>query len=128
MGVFLVACGEAAEALSFTDEPSGILNFANWPLYIDKEKVADGQFVRPSLAAFTEQTGIQVNYREVIPDADAFFQQIEPHLAAEEPTGWDIVVITNGITLTKMKNLGYLVELPADLRPNFDAHAGSFGG
>jgi len=126
LGALLVACGEAEETPSFTDEPSGILNFANWPLYIDKEKVAEGRFVRPSLAAFTEQTGIQVNYREVIPDADVFFRQIEPYLAAGEPTGWDIVVITNGITLTKMKNLGYIVELPAGMRPNFDAHAGSF--
>jgi spermidine/putrescine transport system substrate-binding protein len=126
LGPILAACARDEAPPSFTDEPAGILNFANWPLYIDKEKVADGQFVRPSLAAFTEQTGIQVNYREVIPDADVFFQQIEPYLAAERPTGWDIVVITNGITLTKMKNLGYLVELPADLRPNFGAHAGSF--
>jgi len=126
LGPLLVACGQGEGMPSFTDEPSGILNFANWPLYIDKEKVADGRFVRPSLAAFTEQTGIQVNYREVIPDADMFFRQIEPYLAAGEPTGWDIVVITNGITLTKMKNLGYLVELPVGMRPNFDAHAGSF--
>jgi spermidine/putrescine transport system substrate-binding protein len=126
LGVLLAACGQDEAPPSFSDEPSGILNFANWPLYIDKEKVADGRFVRPSLAAFTQQTGIQVNYREVIPDADTFFQQIEPYLAAGHPTGWDIVVITNGITLTKMKNLGYLVELPAGMRPNFDAHAGSF--
>jgi spermidine/putrescine transport system substrate-binding protein len=125
LGPLLAACAEDAPP-SFADEPSGILNFANWPLYIDKEKTPEGQFVRPSLTAFTEQTGIQVNYREVIPDADVFFRQIEPYLAAGEPTGWDIAVITNGITLTKMKNLGYLVELPADLRPNFDEHAGSF--
>jgi len=35
-------------------------------------------------------------------------------------------VITNGVTLTQLKENGYLVELPADLRPNFDAHAGDF--
>ena len=126
LGALLIACGQDDAPPSFSDEPAGILNFANWPLYIDKEKVADGRFVRPSLAAFTDRTGIQVNYREVIPDADLFFREIEPYLAAREPTGWDIVVITNGITLTKMKSLGYLVELPADRRPNFDAHAGSF--
>ena len=37
---------------------------------------------------------------------------------AGEPTGWDIIVITNGSTLTKMIQLGYLEELPADLRLN----------
>jgi spermidine/putrescine transport system substrate-binding protein len=36
------------------------------------------------------------------------------------------MVITNGVTLTQLKENGYLVELPADLRPNFDAHAGDF--
>jgi spermidine/putrescine transport system substrate-binding protein len=122
----LAACSRDEPEPSFHEEPSGVLNFANWPLYIDKEKTPDGRFVRPSLEAFTRETGIQVNYREVISDADAFFRQIEPYLAAGQPTGWDIVVITNGLTLTRMKNLGYLVELPDDLRPNFDAHAGSF--
>jgi spermidine/putrescine transport system substrate-binding protein len=63
------------------------VNLANWPLSIDKVKQADGQFVRPSLDAFTERTGIQVNYREVIPDTDRFFQQIEPYLAAGRPGG-----------------------------------------
>lgn len=126
LGVLFVACGQEEPAPAFTDEPSGILNFANWPLYIDKVKQADGQFVHPSLDGFTEETGIQVNYREVITDADDFFQQVEPYLAAGRPTGWDIAVITNGLTLTKLKNFDYLVELAQDLRPNFDAHAGSF--
>ena len=47
-------------------------------------------------------------------------------MAAGQPTGWDLIVITNGITLTKMIELGYLVELPTDGRPNFDAHAATF--
>jgi spermidine/putrescine transport system substrate-binding protein len=49
---------------------------------------------------------------------------VQPALAAGEPTGWDIIVITNGQTLTKLINLGYLLELPAGMRPNFDANAG----
>jgi spermidine/putrescine transport system substrate-binding protein len=126
LGGLLAACARDDEPSSFDDDPAGIVNFANWPLYIDKEKTETGAFVRPSLDSFTERTGIQVNYREVIPDADAFFRQIEPYLAAGEPTGWDIVVITNGITLTQMRDLGYLVELPSDMRPNFDHYAGEF--
>jgi len=123
-GAILVACGEDGTP-SFRDDANGVVNFANWPLYIDKVETPTGN-VRPSLDRFTERTGIQVNYREVIPDADEFFQQIEPYLAAGEPTGWDIVVITNGITLTKMRELGYLMDLPSDLRPNFDRHAAAF--
>jgi spermidine/putrescine transport system substrate-binding protein len=62
----------------------------------------------------------------VIQESDWFFQKIEPSLAAGHPTGWDLIVITNGITLTQMIELGYLVELPTDERPNFDAHVGAF--
>jgi spermidine/putrescine transport system substrate-binding protein len=126
LGGLLAACGRSDDPPSFDDEPAGIVNFANWPLYIDKERNEDGTFARPSLEAFSRETGIQVNYREVIPDADAFFQQIEPYLVAGRPTGWDIVVITNGLTLTTMRDLGYLLELPADARPNFDRYAGEF--
>jgi spermidine/putrescine transport system substrate-binding protein len=125
LGAILVACGADDAPPSFHGEPSDILNFANWPLYIDKVRTPTGNR-RPSLDAFTRQTGIQVNYREVIPDADTFFHQIEPYLAAKEPTGWDLIVITNGITLTTMREDGYLVALPSDLRPNFDRYAGSF--
>ena len=125
LGALLAACGSDEASPSFEDDPAGLLNFANWPLYIDKIETPQGNS-RPSLDAFTARTGIQVNYREVIPDADTFFHEIEPYLAAGDPTGWDIVVITNGITLTQMREAGYLVELPTGARPNFDRHAGGF--
>jgi spermidine/putrescine transport system substrate-binding protein len=98
----------------------------SWPLYIDKELLPDGPKTSPTLDGFTERTEIQVNYREVIQESDWFYQRIEPRLAAGEPTGWDLIVITNGITLTKLKEDGYLVELPPDKRPNFTEHAGDF--
>jgi len=124
-GQLLAACSSQPSAPSFTDQPSGLVNFANWPYYLDRDGTptnGPGPF-RPSLEAFTDETGILVNYREVIPDAETFFKMIEPRLAAGEPTGWDIAVITNGSTLTKMIQLGYLEELPANQRPNFDRHA-----
>jgi len=127
LGAFLAACaGDGSSTSSFGGDPAGILNFANWPLYIDKVKLDNGRSVRPSLEAFTAATGILVNYREVIQESDWFFQKIEPSLAAGHPTGWDLIVITNGITLTQMIEHGYLVELPTDERPNFDAHVGAF--
>jgi spermidine/putrescine transport system substrate-binding protein len=129
LGGVAAACGERTErgrAPSFRDPPSGILNFANWPLYIDSVRHEDGTRSSPTLTAFTAKTGIRVNYREVIQESDWFYQRIEPYLAAGRPTGWDLMVITNGVTLTQLKENGYLVELPADLRPNFDAHAGDF--
>jgi spermidine/putrescine transport system substrate-binding protein len=125
LGQLLAACASESQAATFSDQPSGLVNFANWPYYLDRDATpttGPGAF-RPSLERFTDETGILVNYREVIPDAETFFQMIEPQLAAGEPTGWDIAVITNGSTLTKMIQLGYLEELPADLRPNFDRFA-----
>jgi spermidine/putrescine transport system substrate-binding protein len=118
----LAACADQASG-PFDGGPSGRVDFANWPLYIDRKKDASGEVVRPSMERFTKDTGIEVNYREVIPDAEVFYQQIEPYLAAGKPCGWDIAVITNGITLTKMMGLNQLMQLPADMRPNFDQYA-----
>ena len=75
-----------------------------------------------NLTVFTTHTPVAAG-NEVIPDAETFYQQIQPYMAAGKPTGWDIAVITNGGTFTKMKQLGQLVPLPADKRPNFDANA-----
>lgn len=127
VGAFLAACaGDSSSTSSFGGDPAGILNFANRPLYIDKVKLDNGRSVRPSLEAFTAATGVLVNYREVIQESDWFFQKIEPSLAADHPTGWDLMVIRNGIALTQMIEHGYLVELPTDERPNFDTHVGAF--
>lgn len=62
----------------------------------------------------------------MIQENDWFFQRIQSELAAGEPTGWDLMVITNGVTLTKLKELDYLLALPTDLRPNFEKYAGAF--
>ena len=102
--------------------PNGTLNFANWPLYIDKKKV-NGEVTYPSLDQFTTDTGIDVKYREAISSNPEFFGKIQPQLAAGQSTGWDLIVITNGDTLNQLFRLNYLIELPADKRPNFDANA-----
>jgi spermidine/putrescine transport system substrate-binding protein len=119
----LAACGSESPNDPFAGEAEGIVDFANWPLYLDKAKDENGATTRPSLLAFTEETGIEVNYREVIPDAEAFYDEIEPLLVAGRPTGWDIMVITNGLTLTKLIALDQLVEIPSDRRPQFDTNA-----
>jgi spermidine/putrescine transport system substrate-binding protein len=118
----LAACADKVSG-PFDGPGSGRVDFANWPLYIDRTRNADGEVVRPSMVQFTKETGIEVNYREVIPDAEVYYQQIQPYLAAGKPCGWDIAVITNGITLTKMMGLNQLTALPTDMRPNFDQYA-----
>ena len=113
----LAACRSPATKGLFDGDPDGIVNFANWSLYIDS---AGGR--HPSLERFTNDTKIAVNYRQVIVDNGPFFDAIQRYLAAGEPTGWDIIVITNGTTLTSLIDLDYLVKLPSDQRPNFDRY------
>lgn len=120
----LDACSSST-AGPFDGRPAGIVDFANWPLHIDKAQDPRGDPEIPSLNRFTDETGILVNYREVISDAEVFFRRIQPFLAAAQPTGWDIVVITNGITLTKLIERNELLYLPSDRRPNFDQNASS---
>ena len=84
---FLAACGvegsssddEAPQASGFwaSQTKAGQLDFANWPLYMDQEKKG-GKTVYPSLQEFTKETGIKVNYKEVIEDNDAFLGKINP--------------------------------------------------
>jgi spermidine/putrescine transport system substrate-binding protein len=132
MSSILAACGSSSSSSNtgtgaggdlFSGSPHKIVNFANWPYYIDKAKDASGQIIHPSLEQFTQDTGIQVNYKEVIQANSSFFGKIQPQLASGQPTGWDIIVITNGETLTKLTQSNYLVPLPTDMRPNFDANA-----
>jgi spermidine/putrescine transport system substrate-binding protein len=94
------------------------LEFANWPYYIDTHK---GD--HPSLDLFTKQTGIKVDYRPVINDNAAFFATIKPSLEAGKPTGWDIVVITNGAQLSELIANQWLIPLDHSKLPNFQKYA-----
>ena len=131
LAALLAACGVEGEGgggggggseTAFEGDPSGNLVFANWPLYIDKER-RGGEVVRPSLLKFTKDTGIAVEYKEVINDNAEFFGTIQPALEAGQPTGYDIIVITNGFTLDKLIQLDYLVELDHDKLPTYEKYA-----
>ena len=101
---------------------AGVLNFANWPLYIDVQKVG-GKTVHPTLDNFTKQTGIKITYKEVIQDNDSFLGRIMPSLKAGQDTGWDLMVITNGGPIEKLIRLGYLTPLDHSKLPNFNKYA-----
>ncbi len=102
-----------------TTEEQGAFNFANWPLYIDKEK---GR--RPTLDDFTKATGIEVDYKEVIDDNEGFFGTVQAPLAAGQTIQWDMIVVTDWM-LSKMARLGYLEELDHSLLTNFADNASS---
>lgn len=99
----------------------GKLNFANWPLYIDANPKNKND--RPSLDLFTQQTGIKVTYSEVIQENASFFGKIQPELAAGQGTGYDLMVITNGTYLDKLRELGYLIALDQTRMTNFYKYA-----
>jgi spermidine/putrescine transport system substrate-binding protein len=127
----LAACGvegtseeQQPQAPSFwaSQTKAGVLNFANWPLYMDQEKKG-GKAVYPSLQDFTKETGIKVNYKEVIEDNDSFLAKITPSLRAGQDTGWDLIVITNGGPLEKLIRQNFLIELDHSKLPNFAKNA-----
>ncbi|MET9343842.1 spermidine/putrescine ABC transporter substrate-binding protein [Nonomuraea sp. NPDC003804] len=97
---------------------NGVLRFANWPLYIDK----DGKNY-PSLQMFEKDKGIKVTYTEAIQDNGTWFGKIQPQLAANTDIGFDLMVMTNGNQLAKAMNLGYLAPLDHSKLPNFAANA-----
>jgi spermidine/putrescine transport system substrate-binding protein len=102
----------------YAGKPAGLLNFANWPYYIDS-----GNHSHPSLVKFTAETGIKVNYFPVINANDTFFAKIQPALAARQPTEYDLMVITNGTTLDKLIKFNYLTPLDHAKTPNFKKYA-----
>ena len=98
-------------------EPAGELVMANWPLYIDK-----GPTGSPTVKSFEEATGISMRYEVVINDNEEFFATIREPLSQGQPTGWDIVVVTDWM-VDKMNRLGYLEQLHHEELPNFEANA-----
>jgi spermidine/putrescine transport system substrate-binding protein len=97
----------------------GVLDWANWPLYID---TSHGR--HPSLERFTKRTGIHVNYRPVIQENASFFAQISPVLQARQGIGYDLIVISDGWELTQMIENRWLIPLDHSRIPNFHRYAG----
>ena len=112
----------AAPAVNFDPATAGDhINFSNWPLYMDK---AHGTY--PSLDEFTKQYDITVTYDDEINDNASFIGELLPQLEAGQDTGRDIIVITNGEYLAGLIQNGWVTELDASRRPNFDANAASW--
>jgi len=91
------------------------VDFANWPLYMDPKK--------PELKKFTAETGISVNYQEVIQEMGPWFAKVQPQLKAGQSIGYDLMVITNGIQFGQFKDSGFLAPLDHSKLPNYAANA-----
>ncbi len=127
----LAACGtegakQTTESCKSEDLSSSekTLNFSNWPEYIDVEtRKVNGkkQTVIPTLMDFEEQTGIKVTYNTDVNDNNEFFGKVRNQLAACEPTGRDIFVLTDWMA-ARMVSLGWIQELDHANMPNVDAN------
>ncbi|HET6626154.1 MAG TPA: spermidine/putrescine ABC transporter substrate-binding protein [Nocardioidaceae bacterium] len=130
-GPLLAACGtegakQTAEScvskdLSATEKQ---LHFSNWPLYIDQAKVKRNgkkETVYPSLEQFQKDSGITVEYVTDVNDNAEFFGIVRNQLAACEPTGRDLFVLTDYMA-ARMVNLGWIQKLDKKNLPNVDAN------
>jgi spermidine/putrescine transport system substrate-binding protein len=107
------ATGASPDTDDRSDEEK-VLNFDNWPLYIDVDE--DDPNLRPTLDAFQEQTGIEVNYVEAINDNEEYFAKISPQLSNGQPISADLFVVTD-FMVARLIRLGWLQELNHDNLP-----------
>ena len=128
---FLAACGSAGKnpssgaagtgaakktAAAATDlsDSEKIINWSNWTEYID---VNDKTKSRPTLEAFTKQTGIKVNYSEDYLDNDEFYAKVRPLLDGGKDTGRDVWCSTDWM-VARLIRQGYVQKLDLANIPN----------
>ena len=102
---------QAAKDLSAKEK---IVNWSNWPEYID---VDDKTQKRPTLDKFTAQTGIKVNYVEDYNDNDEFFAKVKPQLSSNKDTGRDVWCSTDWM-VARLIRLNWVQKLTKANIPN----------
>jgi spermidine/putrescine transport system substrate-binding protein len=115
----LAACGggdDEGDEAAGGGEVKKVLNFANWPLYIDIDEQTKK---RPTLEAFTQQTGIKVNYFEEINDNAEYFAKVQGPLAQGRGIDRDIFVFTDNSRFPGLLvSEGWVQKLDKELIPN----------
>jgi spermidine/putrescine transport system substrate-binding protein len=114
----LAACstgGGQARPSAAADSSSSdkTLNWANWAAYIDEDD--DGNY--PTLVAFTEETGIEVNYEVAVDDNNTYYGKVKDQLALGQDIGADTVCLTDWM-VSRWIRLGYTQELDHANIPN----------
>ncbi len=108
----LAACGGGGGDEATSDELKDVLNFANWPFYIDVDKPT-------SLDLFTEETGIKVNYFEEINDNADYFATVQGPLSQGTAIDRDIFVFTDNSRFPGLLvGQGWVEKLDKDRIPN----------
>ncbi len=103
-------------AASATDQSDTdkVANWSTWPGYLDIDE-ATGK--RPTLEAFTQQTGITVNYTEDVNDNNEFYAKVRTQLEQGQDIGRDLVVLTDWMAGLWIEN-GYAQKLDKAAMPN----------
>lgn len=108
------AAAKTAAAAQDMSDTEKVINWSNWPAYID---VNDKTKARPTLDAFTKETGIKVNYTEDYNDNDEFYAKVRPLLDAGSDTGRDVWCSTDWMVARLIRN-GYVQKLDLANIPN----------
>ncbi|MDQ1716758.1 MAG: spermidine/putrescine transport system substrate-binding protein [Pseudonocardiales bacterium] len=123
LATMLSACGTkgtaskanpSAQAAADKSDTEKVVNWSNWPEYID---VDDKTKTHPTLLAFAKQTGIKVNYTEDYNDNDEFFAKVQPQLGASADTGRDVWCSTDWM-VAKLVRLNWVQKLDKANIPN----------
>jgi spermidine/putrescine transport system substrate-binding protein len=113
----LAACASPdGEAPAPAEDVSGddkTLVWSNWPAYIDEDDAGD----YPTLARFTDQTGITVTYTVDIDDNNTYYGTIKDQLSLGRETGADTFCLTEWM-VARLIRFGYVQELDAANIPN----------
>jgi spermidine/putrescine transport system substrate-binding protein len=113
----LAACGDGGGGEGGGgggDGEGGALVVDNWIQYIDLDE--NDEF-SPTLLKFEEATGLTVDYREGVNSNEEWFGKYQPQLAAGEPTGIDVVVLTDYMA-ARMIRLDYVETIDKANVPN----------
>lgn len=112
----LTACGGGDGGSEAQGELKDVLNFENWPYYMDTEGSTN-----PTLDQFKAETGITVNYYEGVSGNEEYFAKIQGPLSQGQGIGRDIFVATDNSQFPGLYvSEGYVQKLDKSLIPNFE--------
>lgn len=100
-----------------TSATQKVLQFDNWPQYIDPSTPK----LPSTLDDFKAATGIDVSYVADVNDNDSFFAKVADQLARCTTTDKDLFVLTDWLA-GKMISLGWLQKLDKSAMPNVAAN------
>lgn len=92
------------------------LTFSNWPLYIDVNEKTKS---RPTIDQYSKLYGVKVKYIEDVNDNATFFGKIQGALTHGQPTGRDIIVMTDSSRFPALLvKKGWVEKIDKSVFPN----------